>query len=592
MDHMINRKELLDNIDSPALLYEKYRLRLLNASEVPYVSSISTLRSNDVIIVDNYNSEEKENQKVDDSSCNEIVPDGNVEERSDNFEYSGSPLKFSFLTLSKLQAGDKFRVSVDPCCGLKKRFTANPLPAEEAGSLMNKLTFDVWPFEKESLGDVAVFIMMDGNDVLNTVMLGMCKNSNILTTYRIRCFGSKVTDDLWKQIERADCLFQGFQGSYMAYCAYDVLSETPNSTLDSDCRISAFLRLAVRWPCTAEELLSQPPPHAPVTVVVYPGWLDSRVPYSDWSSELRLILSLSRALRTRKLDWSETNTNVEPSEIYDRVKRLLKDEGSSLKDFDEASGFLDFTDHLWAIMTECRSYSMIVDVLRIVFEALRDGFKNTMIKDDNKSQMARFIRDACNNELMLPRLEGLTPIEIMLGMGLQRFKRRCVEEILSNEMVANVKELDAFCDSRNSISLENSADSMFLLYNSLVILTICKQYLRIGAHQIHLLARRIFSQFNQMVLPPISSGITAELLKEFELKFKFDVTLIDVYPNVFKVLVLLLLTVYMALECIAKENNAEVVNRNGRIGEGKMSAVQNVEDYFPALILSRRRYMP
>ena len=46
--------------------------------------------------------------------------------------------------------------------------------------------------------------------------------------------------------------------------------------------------------------------------------------------------------------------------------------------------------------------------------------------------MARFLRDACNNDLMLPRLEGLTPIEIMLGMGLERFQRRCVSEIVSN----------------------------------------------------------------------------------------------------------------------------------------------------------------
>lgn len=45
--------------------------------------------------------------------------------------------------------------------------------------------------------------------------------------------------------------------------------------------------------------------------------------------------------------------------------------------------------------------------------------------------MARLLRDACTNDLLLPRLEGLTPIQIYLEMGLERLRRACMDEFLN-----------------------------------------------------------------------------------------------------------------------------------------------------------------
>lgn len=45
------------------------------------------------------------------------------------------------------------------------------------------------------------------------------------------------------------------------------------------------------------------------------------------------------------------------------------------------------------------------------------------LHEDNKSSIARLIRDAQSKDLMLPRLEALTPIQILLEVGYERFRR-------------------------------------------------------------------------------------------------------------------------------------------------------------------------
>lgn len=44
--------------------------------------------------------------------------------------------------------------------------------------------------------------------------------------------------------------------------------------------------------------------------------------------------------------------------------------------------------------------------------------------------MAKLLRDAYVNDLVLPRLDGLTPVQIFLEMGLERLRRIYVDEFL------------------------------------------------------------------------------------------------------------------------------------------------------------------
>lgn len=43
--------------------------------------------------------------------------------------------------------------------------------------------------------------------------------------------------------------------------------------------------------------------------------------------------------------------------------------------------------------------------------------------NDNKTMLARFIRDACTGELILPRLEALTPVQILAEIGAEKIRR-------------------------------------------------------------------------------------------------------------------------------------------------------------------------
>ncbi|VDD91147.1 unnamed protein product [Enterobius vermicularis] len=416
--------------DCQSLLFDKYRARLMETADVPYVSAISTLPGSDVIIIDS-NEETSNETGSEDPSVLESGRRISEESGSTNSEYAGSPLKFSFLTLSKLQKNDKYRFKPDVLLGLQKQFISNPLSSAEAGIILRKLNFDNWPFEK-SLAGIPAFIMVDAHDVLKTVMLGVCKSDKVYTSYRIRYFGTELDSRSWGQVEEVGALFQPCEAAYTAHCTYSIIPEMPSTENDSENRMSAYLHLTIKWPCKFDELLSKPPPQAPVTLIIYPGWLDSRTPYFDWTSELQLILSLGHALRTGVLSFAGADLSADVSDVFKNVKKLLKTQTTLITSEEAYDDGMDFTDRLWVAMTGCRNYGMLVDILGLIFNALRNGYKNTMVRFDNKSQMARFLRDACNNDLMLPRLEGLTPIEIMLGMGLERFQRRCVSEIVSN----------------------------------------------------------------------------------------------------------------------------------------------------------------
>lgn len=51
---------------------------------------------------------------------------------------------------------------------------------------------------------------------------------------------------------------------------------------------------------------------------------------------------------------------------------------------------------------------------------------------NNMSTIARLMKDACAGDLKLPRLEGLTPLEILLEAGLEYFHRSCIHQYISS----------------------------------------------------------------------------------------------------------------------------------------------------------------
>lgn len=518
---------------------EKYRVRLVPSIEAPFIEELSSFNKKDVLIIDLIEGpttlDTAEGSDVAESPSETSTATGNES------SYGGSPLVFSFLTLDKIRARDAQKRSLQPkeMVLSQNEFPANPIPVAEAMSLVSRLTTGDWPFDASSLSGVSAWVMTDLKDPRNTAMIGVIRSSKLIGTYHVQAFG-RGTPGILKQLKALETRFSMFQSRSTARCTYDIIPEKPNDTNDADERVSASFQLLVKWQCEPDKLFTHPPPQAGVSVLVFPGWLDCRMPLQELASELRLLLALGRALRTGSMDWSEAKVGVPPEKLASDIRVLLKDskilnEKLSKVSLESTEGSEDFTERLWMMMMGCSSNKVLVDTLGIVFDALRMGFKNAMIHEDNKCQMARFLRDACENELMLPRLEGLTPIEILLGMGLEHFSRKCVQEFIWNDLVANKDELKTFFVPKPNASCEDRVDLLFHVYNSLLVLTTCKQFLKLNRYQAYMLARHVLTQYDSSKVSPTSSSITASTLGNFNLNLNFSFTLVDVYPSIFKV---------------------------------------------------------
>ncbi|VDM13555.1 unnamed protein product [Wuchereria bancrofti] len=286
-------------------------------------------------------------------------------------------------------------------------------------------------------------------------------------------------------------------------------------------------------------ILSKPVPSASVVAKISPGWLDLRLPHLGLVVELELVLTLGRALRTGKVTWP----NVDFDQIH-KDEELIKSALQSLlnqtspfprnKDLEDIPLDLpqDFTEELWLILRCCHSNQDLTEALRYVFDALKGGYKNTLILTNNRCTMARLLSDACSSDLLLPRLEGLTPIQIYLEMGLERLRRVCIDEFLNREYFGSAAEIDAVFDCCAGKEPQDQVDTLFLFYNSLLVINTCKQYLRLDRHHVNIIARQVLEQYSKLNISPTADGITEQMMEEMTFTLNSRLSFTDIFKPV------------------------------------------------------------
>ncbi|VDO45678.1 unnamed protein product [Onchocerca flexuosa] len=192
----------------------------------------------------------------------------------------------------------------------------------------------------------------------------------------------------------------------------------------------------------------------------------------------------------------------------------------------------DFTEELWLILHYCHSNQSLTKALKYVFDALKSGYKNTLVLTNNRCTMARLLRDACTNDLLLPRLEGLTPVQIYLEMGLERLRRACMDEFLNREYFGSVAEINAVFDFCLRKEPQDQADAIFFFYNSLLVINTCKQYLRLDRHHINIIARQVLGQYRKLNISPTADDVTEKTVEEMIFTLNSKLLFTDIFKPV------------------------------------------------------------
>uniref|UniRef100_A0A915AT21 Protein zwilch n=1 Tax=Parascaris univalens TaxID=6257 RepID=A0A915AT21_PARUN len=79
------------------------------------------------------------------------------------------------------------------------------------------------------------------------------------------------------------------------------------------------------------------------------------------------------------MNWQPIDPTITSHQLNASVKALLEEEELGRTPAGDWAEYRDLSERLWVVLKNCSSNRMLVDALQIVWNALRSGYKNTMV---------------------------------------------------------------------------------------------------------------------------------------------------------------------------------------------------------------------
>ncbi|NXN18891.1 ZWILC protein, partial [Indicator maculatus] len=198
---------------------------------------------------------------------------------------------------------------------------------------------------------------------------------------------------------------------------------------------------------TVNKILETPPLISPATlnITLEPG--DPRSPVYQMYRQLQFLLALADGLKTGMTEWPEP---TESESAVDVVQEFLTDLKKKLEgycvsgnsgteeikcdtaavDSSIASAFtergdLDFAEQLWCKMrSKCvSSYQELVECFTLIIKSLEHGEIQPWIHQGSSSLLSKLIQQSYHGKVEVVSLTGITPIQMLLEIGLDKMKK-------------------------------------------------------------------------------------------------------------------------------------------------------------------------
>ncbi|WKY06770.1 hypothetical protein Q1695_006729 [Nippostrongylus brasiliensis] len=504
------------------LLFSKFRVRLCKSEDVPILKDYSGVRQTEIILVDLPPNKDDEL----DSIRTEQFGDHQTPMEVDTGSGDG-PLVFNFLSLAVLEQRcdtDDKRLAMKRPIMSSSYLECNPLDAPTAFAVRDRLLRgNLTSGMDDKLSAVPVWIVVNAKDHLGTTFVGSHLTNSKVSTFHTRCLG-RYGEQCKSTIKLLDARFQGeLEAKSKALALYSVLDKNVSPAWGSG-RYLSKMTLTFKWDAKAANYLCAPPPSASAVFYFSPGWKDKRVALVEATEQLEYLLMMANVLDSgSEMVWPSGTDGVQDAILSD-VRQLIAEHKVQNNDAERtAHGMrhVDFTELLWDILKRCTDYKTLVAALNVVFDALKQCRINAILHEDNKSSIARLMRDAQSQDLMLPRLEALTPIQILLEIGYERFRRDMVQAYVTAGFMTNDTDLDL--KPQLNSSPENRTRALLPLHLALQTMLEMKQYLALPAHTLASTTRSVIAKYS-------SSPIT-DITKVF---YETAVSFIHVQPELLK----------------------------------------------------------
>ncbi|XP_030621173.1 protein zwilch homolog [Chanos chanos] len=257
-----------------------------------------------------------------------------------------------------------------------------------------------------------------------------------------------------------------------------------------------------------EKILETPPLSSLATLNIRVAVGDMRSPMFQTYKELEFLQILADGLKTGETEWLEpletqsavdlTRTLIEELEnIASAVPQTTKgSETNKVRTESSTSdtpvfnsllverGDLDFTEQLWVKMRRSvTSYQDIRDCLKMVIKAVKYGQIKPWIHRDSSSSLSKLILQSYQQQMEPVPLTGLTPVHMLLEMGLDKMRKDYINYLVGKELTT-LNNLSYYLNTE--VDLQEQVMRVRKLHHLLEILGICSTFLSLPYERLFL----------------------------------------------------------------------------------------------------------
>ncbi|XP_074862907.1 protein zwilch homolog isoform X2 [Carettochelys insculpta] len=283
--------------------------------------------------------------------------------------------------------------------------------------------------------------------------------------------------------------------STKGFAQYELVRSTAleDTIVDSESNIY----IDITWN-NVDKILQTPPLTAAATLNMRLESGDPRSPLFQLHRELQFLLVLAEGLKTGVTEWPEPlvaesavelvqeflddlknkldgfNTSVQKNDT-ERIQCDSAAVDSSIKSLFSERGDLDFAEKLWCRMrSSVASYQVLVECFTLIIRSLENGEIQPWIHQGSSSLLSKLIQQSYHGAVEAVSLSGITPIQMLLEIGLDKMKKDYVSCFIGQEL-ATLTYLDYFIST--SVDLQEQLHRVQKLHHMLEILVNCIVFL-------------------------------------------------------------------------------------------------------------------
>lgn len=273
-----------------------------------------------------------------------------------------------------------------------------------------------------------------------------------------------------------------------------------NTVIESSCSVTAVFK----W-SNVEKIFQMPPQSSEAVLDIKLSIGDMKSPLYETYKELEFLETLAQGLRTGEAEWPDP---TDPRSALDLTKALVEelenigktgqaqavkaaesqkegkpdtpaaDKGISIYSTSGLDrGDLDFTDQLWVKMrSSITSYQDIIDCLKMVISAVKHGQIKPWVHRNSSNSLGRLILQSYKQQMSDVCLSGLTPVHMLLEMGLDKMRKDYINYLIGKELTT-LNYLSYYLSTE--VDLQEQVTRVKKLHHLLEILVTCSTFLNL-----------------------------------------------------------------------------------------------------------------